>query len=230
MSVKPAPAGAVPCPEAPRRPRATSRELRSAVASHRLDDLAHAIDVALPSALDLEHPTGSQRPGQPRPQAIVIGHPVQRGRREDRVHGLVQVEVQCVLAPHLGAVAEPVASERDHVRRGVKGQHSASWHERQQSLCHPPGAASDVEHRCVRRDALQPREHLRGPGLLRLARAVIGACVPGGARHGARLSAQRVPMPSTSQVRREGFGQPRPVASAQPRKRPHRKRLGERFA
>ena len=55
------------------------------------------------------YPPGSQRSGEPRPEAIVVGDPMQRGRREDRVHRLLEFEVQSVLAPHLGAVTEPLA-------------------------------------------------------------------------------------------------------------------------
>ncbi|HMD56695.1 MAG TPA: hypothetical protein VKG82_04425 [Solirubrobacteraceae bacterium] len=85
---------------------------------------------------------------------------MQRSRREDRVDGLVEVEVQRVLAPQLGAVAEPATRERDHVRRRVHGQYAATWNELQQRLRNSSGAAADVEHGCVLRDARQPCEHL----------------------------------------------------------------------
>jgi hypothetical protein len=84
-----------------------------------------AIDVALASALDLEHAARPQRLGQPRPEAIVVGDPVRRRRRDDRVDRLVQIEVEHVLAPHLRAVAESPARKRHHVRRGVHGEDTA---------------------------------------------------------------------------------------------------------
>jgi len=154
--------------------------------------MADTLDVALSAALDLEHPPRSQRPGEPGPQATVVGDPVQRRGREDRVYRLVQVQVQRVLAPHLRAVAEPPAREREHVRRGVQGQHTTSWHECQQRLGHAPGAAADVKHLGVLRDPLQSCEDLGGPGLLRLARASIRGRVPGSAHHSSRLTDRRL--------------------------------------
>jgi len=56
--------------EGPGRP---SDELRMGIAGDRVDDRADAIEVALASALDLEHAAWPQCPGQPRPEAPVVG-------------------------------------------------------------------------------------------------------------------------------------------------------------
>ena len=130
-----------------------------------------------------------QRLGQPCPEAIVIGDPVHRRRRDDRVDRLVQLKVEHILAPHVCAVAEAPARECNHLRRRVHGQHASPWHECQQRLGDAPGAAADVHHCGVVRDPLEPCEDLRGPRLLRLARLVIRARVPGSAHHGVRLPA-----------------------------------------
>jgi hypothetical protein len=83
-----------------RRPRAGSAdELRGDVTSDRFDDLANAIDVALPSALDLEHAARPQRPSKSHRKAIMIAYPMKRRRRDDHIDRLVQLKVQDVLGP-----------------------------------------------------------------------------------------------------------------------------------
>lgn len=96
--------------------------------------LADRGDVALSPTLDLQRPAWTQRAGQPPPQAIVIGDPMKRRCREDRIDGLVELQVEHVLAPHLGAVAQPLARERHHVVRRVDGQHAPSRHDREERL------------------------------------------------------------------------------------------------
>ena len=119
----------------------------------------------------------------------MVGHPVQCGGGHDRVDGLVELELECVLAPHPGAIAEPLAREGDHVRGGVQGQHAAAGDEGQQRLGHPPGAAADVEHRRVRCDPLEAGEHVGGPLLLGSAGLVVSAGVPEGGHDAVRLLA-----------------------------------------
>jgi hypothetical protein len=96
---------------------------------------------------------------------------VQRRGREDHVHRLVEVEVEVepVLAPHLGAVAQPIAGERHHVRRRVDRQHAASRDKVEQRLGDAAGAAAHIEHRGIRSDPPEPGQDIRHPGLLRLA-------------------------------------------------------------
>jgi hypothetical protein len=64
------------------------------------------------------------RPGQP-PQAVVVGHPVQRRRRDDHVDRTGQLKVQHVPAPHLRAAARPCMGERHHLPGEVDGQRPA---------------------------------------------------------------------------------------------------------
>jgi hypothetical protein len=119
-----------------------------------LDHLSDAIDVALSATLDLEHASRPQRVGKSPPEAIVVGHPVKRRRRDDRVNRLIEVEH--VLAPDLCAVAEPTTRKRHHVSRRVDRQHAAFRHACQQCLRDAPGAATDIQHRRVRRNAVEP--------------------------------------------------------------------------
>lgn len=99
----------------------------------------------------------------------MVGDPVQGRRRDDHIDWRVQVEVEDVLTPHLGAVAEPRSRECDHVCRRVDRQHAASRHERQQRLGHATRAAADIKQSGVARDAAEPGQHVRSPRLLRLA-------------------------------------------------------------
>jgi hypothetical protein len=60
----------------------------------------------------------------------VVGDPVQRGRRDDGVHGLLERELEHVLAPHLRAIAEPPTCQRDHLVGLVDREDAPPRHER----------------------------------------------------------------------------------------------------
>ena len=46
---------------------------------------------------------GAQRPREPRPQTVVIGHPVKRRRRDDRIHRLVKLQGSSTSSRHTTA-------------------------------------------------------------------------------------------------------------------------------
>ena len=57
---------------------------------------AQHVDVALSAALRDQPSAGAQRRAQAREQALVVGDPVEGGGREDRVHGLLQLQLEQV--------------------------------------------------------------------------------------------------------------------------------------
>ena len=162
-------------PAARRSATATSRAAR-ARPSERPTSIASRTRSMFPSP---PHWTSSAPPGTERPRRGV-GHSRSWSVTQWKVAvetiastGEGEIEIEHVLAPHLGAIAETRARQRHHVGRGIQREHTAPRHERQQRLGDPPGPAADVQDACVRSDpALDAREHLRPPCLLRLARRV----------------------------------------------------------
>ena len=151
--------------EHPRRP---PDELRRDVAGDGLDDRADA------SMLPSPH-TGSpaRRPAaaparaartSDRGRAPSATSPSRRSRRPARPR---RARARSDTTRARGRRAAVVRAH--HLRRSIHRQHAALRDERQQRLRDAPRAAADVEHRRVRCDALQPRENLRRPRLLRLA-------------------------------------------------------------
>lgn len=74
----------------------------------------HARDVALPAALRREPAPVAQRGAQARKERRVIGDPVEGRGGEDRVDGILQLEVEQIAHPHLRPVAEPPARDLRH--------------------------------------------------------------------------------------------------------------------
>src|SRR5207302_11495494 len=138
-------------------------------------------DGALSPALDLEPPARSKRACERRPKAVVVVDPMEGGIGENGVDGEVEVEVQNVLAPHARAPAQARGGEIDHVAGGVDREHAAARHELEQPLGDAAGAAADVEDGGVARYVAQALEHVRRPGLLRLADPGVRARVPAAA-------------------------------------------------
>lgn len=85
------------CLPGPREdPGREADELGSAVVGDGLYDLTDSGDVALSPALGLEQSAWTQRPRQPRPEAIVIGDPMKRRCRKDRVDSAPRRHVSAV--------------------------------------------------------------------------------------------------------------------------------------
>jgi len=159
------------------RPRLTQ------VGEHLLDP-GH---VAEPAALGDQPATRSQHGGQVPEEGVVVGYPVERGRREDRVD---RAEAQ-----RLGQIAlhelHPVAEGRQspgrldqHGRGGVHRDHPSTGQALQQLLGHPTAAAAGVEHRLVALQR-QPVQHGPAPPGLGIGDPVVGGAVPvAGGRRG----------------------------------------------
>ena len=118
----PLPRAAPAFPAARQIPTATSPQAREGLCYDRVDHLADALDVALAAALDLEDATAAQRSGESWPEPVVVGDPVQRGRRDDHVDRLVEDQVQHVLAPDPSAIPQTRGGKVDHLLGGVDGQ------------------------------------------------------------------------------------------------------------
>ena len=123
-----------------------------------------------------------------REQPIVVGHPVERRRREDRVDRIDRDRVEQVVGQEGDPVgAEPFAGALDH--RGEAS--SATTSPRGKSVAERggdlSGAAPRVEHALVATER-QPLEHLEAPAGHRDRQAVVGVGVPV-VRHAPRLAA-----------------------------------------
>jgi hypothetical protein len=143
---------------------------------NRLGVPAQHVDVALSPALRDELPARAQRGVQAREQAIVIGDPVKRRRRQDRVDRLLQLDLQQVSHAHVDA-RQTLACGVDHRLRGVYGDRTPTRQALDQQLRDPPRAAAGVEHGLVAAQ-LQPLQHLASERLHRPGDAVIAAAVP----------------------------------------------------
>ena len=82
-------------------------------------------------------------------QPIVIGDPVEGRGREDRIHGLVQLELEQVRRRACRRRAEPLAAALHHRRRRVDRDHPPARQAFDQRLGDPPRAAARVEHHLV---------------------------------------------------------------------------------
>jgi len=82
---------------------------------------------------------------------------VQYGVGHDDVDRLGQLQRQHVLAPHLSPVPQSHPRQLNHVWRGVERQHAPARHQRQRQRLfgYPAGAATDVQHRRIRRESSQ---------------------------------------------------------------------------
>ena len=137
---------------------------------------AQHVDIAFTATLRDEPATGAQRSVKPREQPLVIGDPVERRRREDRVDGLVVRQLEQVGAPHVG-VRQPLARRIDHRLRGVDGDHVPVGHTLDQRFGDPPGAAAGVEHRLIAAQ-LESFEYGEAERLHRAGDPVVALAVP----------------------------------------------------
>ena len=80
-------------------------------------------DVARAAALGGEAAAGLQRRVQAGEEALVVGDPVERRGREDRVDGLVELELDQVGGEGVDGVAEALAGLGDHRLAAVDGDH-----------------------------------------------------------------------------------------------------------
>ena len=144
---------------------------------HLVGLAAQDVDVALSPALRDEPPAGRSARVQAREQPLVVGDPVEGGGREDRVDGLVEVELEQVADAQVRVRPEPLAGGVDHRGRLVDRDHAPARQALDQRLRDPPGAAAGVEHGLIAAQ-LQPLEHLEPERLHRSGDAVVAGSVP----------------------------------------------------
>ena len=100
------------------------------------------------------------------------------GRRgEDRVDGLVQLELEQVLHADVGLLAESAPCRLHHRGRLVDGDHAAAGQPLTQRLGDPSGPAARVEHDLLA-GQLEPLEHLQPERLHGPGYAVVAGPVP----------------------------------------------------
>jgi len=145
----------------------------------RVDGGGH---VAGAAALGDEPPAGLQRRVQPREQAVVVGDPVERRGREDRVDGAVELELGEIGGEDLRAAAEPFTGLLDHRLRAVDGDDLAARQALDERRGHAAGPAAGVEHALVAAQ-VEPVQHVAPHRLLGRGDALIGGCVPLSRRH-----------------------------------------------
>ena len=115
-------------------------------------------------------------------EAGVVGDPVEDGCGEDHVHLVWHVRVH-IQEVHLeegdlvGKGAECAAGRVEHGWRVVGGDDVAAWQPLQQLGSHPPRATPSIEDHLIARE-LQPLQHRRPPGGMRLRHAVVATGVP----------------------------------------------------
>ena len=160
-----------------RRERPRPRPAGQRGLGDRVDRRLHGRDVAGAAALGDEPAARPQRRVQPLEQPVVVGDPVERRGREDRVDRLVQLELEQVGGEHLDARAEPLARLRHHRRRPVDRDDLAARQALDQRGGHAAGAAAGVEHALVAAQ-LEPVEHLAPHRLHRRRDPLVGLGVP----------------------------------------------------
>ena len=142
----------------------------------------HVGDVAEAPALRHQPAARLQRRIQAREQQLVVGDPVERGGRDDRVDRPVKGQLEQVGREHLGAVAEPRPRLLDHRRTAVDGDDRAVGHTLDQQLGDAAGAAAGVEHALVAAQ-VEPIDHVARHRHLRVRHPVVGGGVPLARRH-----------------------------------------------
>jgi hypothetical protein len=154
-------------------------ERRMVDARDRLCDVGH---VARAAALGDELAARLQRGVEAGEQPLVVVDPVEGGGAQDRVDGLVELEVQQVDGERLDAVAEAPPGLVDHRLRAVDRHHVAVRHPLQQQGGHPPGAAAGVEDPLVAAQ-VEPLQDVAAPRLLGRGDPVVRGGVPFAWRH-----------------------------------------------
>lgn len=100
-----------------------------------------------PPHWNLEDAAGAQRGGEPLPQPLVVGDPVQRRRRDDHVDRLVEDQVEHILAPDPSAIPQTLAGQLDHLLRGVDGKDTPIRSELEDTFGDSACSTPNVEHR-----------------------------------------------------------------------------------
>ncbi len=110
-------------------------------------------------------------------EQLVIGDPVKRGGRQDRVDGLVQLQLQQIRSADVRVGAQPLAGGSDHRLGHVHRDHPSARQPLHQRLGDPARAAAGVEHRLVAGER-QPVEHGLAQRLHRPGDPVIALARP----------------------------------------------------
>ena len=127
-------------------------------------------------------PPGPQDRGQVPEQRLVVRHPVERRRRQDRVDARVadrqrRSQVRDHVAHAVAEPGEPLAGRLDHRGRPVERHDPAARQALDQPLRDPARAAAGVEHRLVAPQR-QPVQHVGAPAGHRVRDAVVGRARP----------------------------------------------------
>ncbi len=138
---------------------------------------AQDVDVALSAALGDHASALAQRCSQASEQPLVVGDPVERGRREDRVDGLRQLELEQVGDADIHVRTESLAGGGHHRGRLVDRDHAPARQPLDQRLGYTPRAAAGVEHGLIAAQ-LQALEHRQPKRLHRPGDTVVTAPVP----------------------------------------------------
>lgn len=139
---------------------------------HLARGVVDALHVARPSALRHQAAARPQDGVQAAVEQVVIGDPVERGGREHRVYGLLELQLDEVHESYLGTVSEALTRGLHHPRGAVHGDDPAGGQALEQHLGDPASPAAGVEHELV---PLQPhaRQDIRAPLLLWGGDAVV---------------------------------------------------------
>ena len=114
---------------------------------------------------------------QAREQPLVVGDPVERGRGEDRVDGLAQVELEEVGAADVHVRRQQRARLLHHRGRAVDRDHAAGGEPLVQQAGDAAGAAARVEHGLVAAED-EAVEHVGAHRGHRRRQALVGGGVP----------------------------------------------------
>ena len=134
-------------------------------------------DVAGAAALGDEPAARLEGRVQPREQARVVEDPVERRRREDRVDGLLQLELEQVRLADVDRRRQLVARALDHRPRAVDRDHAPAREALEQQPRHAARPAARVEHRLVAVEE-EPVEHVGPHRGHRRRQALVGRGVP----------------------------------------------------
>ena len=170
-------------PGQPPRRRRTARCARHD--AERLDDVG---DVARAAALGDQPAARLQRGVQAGEERVVVGDPVERRGREDRVDRLGELELGEVGhgERRCGRRRARSRASLDHRRRAVDGDHAPARQALEQRRGDAAGAAAGVEHASRRRAARAGRAR-RGPSpRIGAEMAVVGRWRPSRAAYAAR--------------------------------------------
>jgi hypothetical protein len=144
------------------------------------------LDVADAAALRDEPAARTQNGRQVPEQRVVVGDPMEGGRREDRIDVAVDAERLSEVGDDiLDPAAEggkPLACRLDHRRRPVQRDDPPTGESACQQLGHPAAPAAGIEHALVAVE-WQAIEDRGAPARLRIGDTIVGPRVPVARRH-----------------------------------------------